>query len=248
MSVNALTIITAALRELGVEAQGETPSTDNTAFMFGKLNQMVDGWCAQNRLLYARGFAVYTIIPNHQPHTIGIAANAPDFTVTVGRPVEIISARLVLTSSTPNMDVPLELIDDDGWSQIGIKGMTSTLPAKLYYSPDFPNGSIYLWPIPTTVNNLRLETRNLVSSFVDLVTLYNLPYGYEDALIMSLAEKCLSAYPRPEMAAQITKQAREARAVIGSVNSRSPDISTDIGRSSRKAAWNWSIFTGGYRP
>lgn len=362
MSVTALDIITSALRELGVEAQGELVSAENSQFMFGKLNQMVDAWSAQNRLLYSKGFSTYTIIPNHQPHTIGIiglgselapaliaplwtlgvdwayiagpdlldkagagvttatpagvspivagqtyrvtitviaiaggtasytlggaagdslaavgtytkdilaATNAqliitpdagatlltiggvsikqltnnPDFFCSVGRPLEIISGALVLTSSTPNVEIPLEILDDDGWAAVGIKTLTSTLFTKLYYSPDFPNGSIYLWPIATAVNDLRIQTRSLVSRFADLTTAYDLPFGYEDALVMSLAEKSLAAYPRPEMAGLIAKMAQDARAVIGSVNTRSPNISTVIG--GRDSSWHF--LTGGYK-
>jgi hypothetical protein len=166
----------------------------------------------------------------------------PDFLCPVGRPVEIISATLILTSSTPNVEFPLELLDDDQWAGVQIKSLTSTLPGKLYYSPDFPNGSIYLHPIPTVANSLRLQTRSLVSRFADLATPYDFPFGYEDALVMSLAEKSLAAYPRPEVTPLIMQQARDARAVIGSANTKSPKLNTSFGRES-----SWHFLTGGYK-
>lgn len=367
MSTNALSIMTAALRKLGVEAQGEIVSADNAQFMFGELNRMVDSWCARNLMLYSRSFAQYTLKTNHQPHTIGtiiigaelapalvapqwtlgvdwayllvpdrldkagagvttatpagvtpivagvtykvvitvtaiaggtasytlggvtgssLAAattytdyitalntnplvitpdagatlitiggvsikplsNNPDFACAVGRPVEIIPPPiLVLTSTTPNVDIPLELLDDDGWADVRVKALTSTLPTKLYYSPDFPNGSIYLWPIPLTVNGLRLQTRNLVSQFADLVTDYDFPFGYEDALVCSLAEIAMVSYPRPEMGGLIRQQAQTARALIASVNAKSPNISTCIGASGGRGS-AWHFLTGGYKP
>jgi hypothetical protein len=243
MSVNALSIITAALRKLGVEAQGETVSAENSTFMLGELNRMVDSWCAQGRLIYSVGFSTYVIIASHQPHTIGPVG--ADWTCTVGRPVEILKpATLVLTSSTPNIEIDLELLDDQGWGNVGIKTLTSSLPTKLYYSPDFPNGSVYLWPVPTTVNSVRLQTRNLISSFADLTTDYDLPFGYENALVCSLAETAMIAYPQPELQAVLVQQARDARAVISSVNTKSPNLSTVIGGRDT----SWHFLTGGYRP
>jgi hypothetical protein len=247
MSVKALTIITAALRKLGVEAQGEAVSADNGQFMLGELNRMVNAWCARNLMLYSRGFSKYTLIVNHSPHTIGPTGTAPDFTCAVGRPVEIVSASLVLTSSTPNLDIPLRIRDDDWWASVTLKSLTSTLPTDLYYSPDFPKGSLYFWPVANSVNDVRLETRSLVSQFADLVTDYDLPFGYEDALVCSLAEIALVSYPRPETQGLIIEQARNARAVIASVNARSPNISTEIGGSGRRGS-SWSFLTGGYRP
>lgn len=324
MSTNALSIITAALRKLGVEAQGEPVSADNAQFMLGELNRMVNAWCARNILLYSRGFNRYTLTVNHQPHTIGLGtlliltqviagasavyayssfvgqppfvgmsiivagfanplnnvtgvltavsgglsgtvemaittqvnethagtgktAAVPDFPCAVGRPVEIIAASLVLTAATPNVDIPFELLDDDGWADVRVKALPSTLPTKLYYSPDFPNGSIYLWPIPLTVNDVRLETRNMVSQFADLTTDYDFPYGYEDALVCSLTEMALVSYPRPEMQTLIIQQAREARGLVASVNARSPNISTCIGASGGRGS-AWHFLTGGYKP
>ena len=365
MSTTALSIITAALRKLGVEAAGEIVSADNSQFMFGELNRMVDSWCARNLMLYSRGFQQFTLIVSHQPHTIGtviigaevapalvtpqwtlgagwayatppdslektagagtatpagvtpivigvtykvvitvaalsvstatwtlggvagtpltaagtftyyitavttaplvitpVAAgllmtiygisikplsNNPDFACAVGRPVKIIHASLVLTAATPNVDIPLELLDDDGWADVRVKALASTLPTKLYYSPDFPNGSIYLWPIPITVNDLRLETRNMISRFADLTTDYDFPFGYEDALVCSLAEAAMVSYPRPEMEDLVRRQAQAARALIASVNAKSPNISTTIGASGGRGS-SWHFLTGGYRP
>jgi len=248
MSTTALSIITAALTKLGVAAQGEIVSAENSSFMLGELNRMVDAWCARNLMLYAQVFSQYLLTVSHQPHTIGIPtgvpATEPDFACVVGRPVKIISASLVLTSSAPNADIPLEILDDDGWSAIGLKGLTSALPTMLYYSPDIPQGSIYLWPIPNAVNDIRLQIRSLISRFVDLATVYEFPFGYEDALVCSLAEITLVSYPCPERQGLIIQQARAARALIAAVNTHSPNISTEIGKSGR----GWNFLTGGYRP
>lgn len=180
---------------------------------------------------------------NQTMAALGKTAAVPDFACPVGRPVEIASASLILTTSTPNVDIPLRIRDKDWWARLSIKAQTSTLPTDLYYSPEFPNGSVYFWPIPTIANDIRLETRSLVSQFADMVTDYDFPFGYEDALVCSLAEAALVSYPRPETQGLIIQQARAARALIASVNTKSPSISTEIGGSGGRG---WDIQTGGY--
>jgi len=241
MSVAATTIIENALREMGVEAAGESVSPENAQFMFSKLNRLVDQWRARNLSVYSDSFTEFTIIASHTPHTIGVAG--ADWTCTVGRPSEIVTATLVLTSTTPNVDMNLPVRDDAWWSRNTIKGLTSTIPTDLYYSPDFPLGNVYLWPAPTTVNKVRLQLRNLLESFADLVTTYDLPFGYEEALTLSLAEAAAAAFAvSATRTALLMKAGSNARSLIFARNTHSPNISTELGGQRRP--WHW--LTGGY--
>lgn len=229
MPVKAIDIITDALQELNLVSAVETPSNEDAAFCLKKLNSILDEWSARRVYAFNVGFALYTLIPNHQPHTIG--PNAADFNVTQ-RPIKIEAAALVLTSGT-QVDLPINIRDDDWWAAQQVKQIVTSVPTDLYYSPDMPNGSLFLWPIPLMAYGLRLETWGLLSQFADLnVTSYNLAPGYQRALTMTLAENIAPAFGPQAMqiAGGIANQALSARKAIQSNNISSPRIaSADFG-------------------
>lgn len=220
MSVLVTDLIANAMKEIGALAPDETPSGAEQTNVLGKANRLIDRWNTQRLYTYNVGFVNYTLTPNLQPHTIGPTGT---FSVTV-RPVEIMAAALILNNVTPNVTMPLTLRDDTWWANQRVKPLTTSVPTDLYYSPDFPNGSLFLWPIPTTAYGLELETRFILTTLAIGGTL-NLPPGYEDAITLSLAEDICSMFnkiPNP----MLTSSAMRARAAIKATNSFSPRIST----------------------
>jgi hypothetical protein len=228
MSVKAIDIITEAMQELNLISAVEIPSAEDAAYCLKKLNSVLDEWSARRAYAFNVGFVLYTLIPNHQPHTIGPTG---DFVVSQ-RPVRIEAAALVLNTGT-QVDLPLNLRDDDWWAAQQVKQIATSVPTDLYYSPDEVNGSLYLWPIPTTAYGLRLETWVQLPVFADLnVTSYNLAPGYQRALTLTLAEDIAPAFgPQAmQLAGAIAGKAQSARRTIQSNNISSPRIaSADFG-------------------
>jgi len=240
MSVLVADLLANAMKEIGALSSGETFSPDEKTDVLGKLNRMLDRWNTQRLYAYNVNFANYTLTPNLSPHTIGPTGT---FTVSV-RPVEIKAAALILNNVTPNVTMPLGIRDDDWWANQRVKTLKTSVPTDLYYSPDFPNGSLYLWPIPTTAYGLELESRVLLSSVVATDTL-NLPQGYEDAITLSLAEDICPMFDKTPHTLLVSGAMR-ARAAIKSTNSFSPRISTvDSGMPSGGGTrTNWNYLTG----
>jgi hypothetical protein len=233
---NGTTVVTNALIEAGWLAQGETALAGDATFALGKLNRILDQWSAKKILAYNVGFAAYVLTPNLQPHTIGPSGT---FVVPM-RPVKLESASLILNTQNPSVDVPLNIRTDSWWANQTVKGIATTTPTDLYYSADFPNGSIYLWPIPTVAYGIRLETLAVLSRFADLRTNYQLPPGYEEAITMTLAESLIG----PNSGA-LSQQAREARLVIEGNNTSSPRMSTAQAGMPSKRRGGFNYHTGG---
>lgn len=240
MSVLVTDLISNTMKEIGALAPGETPTADEQADVLGKLNRMLDRWNTQRLYTYNVNFVNYTLTANLQPHTIGPTGT---FTVSV-RPVEIDAAAIILNNVTPNVTMPLTIRDDVWWANQRVKPLATSVPTDLYYSPDFPNGSLFIWPIPQTAWDLELETRTLLSSVVisDTITL---PQGYEDAITLSLAEDICSMFektPNP----MLVSGAMRARAAIKATNSYSPRISTsDAGMPKGGGVRSdWNYLTG----
>jgi hypothetical protein len=241
MAVQIRTIVTEAAQELNLVGANETLSGADAAYYLSQLIRLINNWNAEEITVWTVDFSLFTLLTNTSPITIG--PSGADFTVTA-RPVSVDGATLVLNTSSPPVDVPITLRDDDWWRGQTVKTLTSTVPTDLYYSPSFPNGSLYFWPIPTVAYQVRLEIRILLDEALTLNTMVNLPPGYRDALTLTLAEKI--ALPTGKVVpAPLELMARMARARIFANNDPEPNIQTvDYGLQTRpgnRPSWNYLI-------
>jgi hypothetical protein len=219
-------LVTDSLRFLNIVAQGEDASDADAQQAVSLFNYMIDEWNARKVYAYNLNFALYTLIANHQPHTIG--PTGADFNVPQ-RPVRIENAAIVLNASTSPVDIPVNIRDDDWWANQSVKEITSTVPTDLYYSPGWPNGALYLWPIPSAANGLRLETWQVLSE-ITLDTVITLPPGYKKALMLSLAEECIGPFGVNSPPPNLPSLALLARKTVQGNNDKSKRIASyDVG-------------------
>lgn len=220
-----------ALREITVlGATDTTPQAADLNLCLRTLNRIVDAWAARKVYVYTVSFTAYTLTPNHEPHLIGPGLTAPDFAATQ-RPVRLEGADLILNNVTPNVDLPLHIRDDDWWLNQRVKALGTNVPTDLYYSPDWPNGSLWLWPVPTFAYGLRLEAWSLIPQFAALTDPFTLPPGYREAVVLTLAEAlCRPFGKKQQEVPDLKADAARARAVIQTNNATAPRIaSADYG-------------------
>jgi hypothetical protein len=244
VSAKAIEIITEALQTLNLISGSEIPSAEDAAIGLKKLNSILDEASARKMFAFNMGFAQYTLIPNHQPHTIGPTG---DFAATQ-RPVTIESASIVLAGANP-IDIPLKLEDDAWWASQAVKSLTSTIPTHLYYSADIVNGSLYLWPVPTIAYGLRLETWVQFAQFADLnTTAYQFAPGYQRWLMLALAIDLAPLFGTEAMAraAGLQPLFNSARRAVQMNNNAAPRIATaDSGMPNKKRKGGFNYYTGG---
>jgi len=207
------------------------------------LNQQIDYWAARACYAWTTTFTTWTLTPGHQPHLIGPGLLAPDFAVNQ-RPVRIHSANLILTNTTPNVDVPIKLRDNAWWAANRVKAIQSSIPTDLYYEPGMPNGALWFWPVPNTGYGLRLEGMVVLQQFVTLTDTFIAPQSYLAAVSLSLAEELSDIWgttPGPNLA----RRALKARDALQSNNNLAPRISSaDWGTfSSPTADFNYQTGT-----
>ena len=183
-------VISNALMEIGALGPGETLSAEDSAFALSKLNRLFDNWNTEELYIYGTLLFQGTLTPNHNPHTIGLAASSPDFTVTTSRPPKVLLANLVLTDVTPNIFRPMTIVDDAWWMNNPVPDLATQIPYYLWPNYAWPLGQLFLWPVPTKAYDIRLDLWTLFSSLA-LSDTFTLPPGYEDAVTLSLAESLL---------------------------------------------------------
>src|ERR1041385_7238435 len=222
--MTARDIITNALIEIGEYAVGESLPAEDANFGLSKLNRLLDNWNTENLNIYGTTLQEFTLTPNHNPHTIGLAGS--DLVVSVARPTKINEANLVLTDVTPPIYRALKVVDESWWMNNPIPTLATQIPYYLYPNFGWPQGQLYLWPVPSFAYNLRLDLWTLLSG-LGLDDTFSMPPGYEDAVTLSLGESLLSAFPTAPGGALIRVAAKKAMDRIRSINSEAPLMGCD---------------------
>lgn len=241
--MTTLDLVTGSFQELGIYNAADVLSGEDAALGLTLLNDLLDEWNADRQAVYADVFSSFTLTPNLQPHTIGVAANAPTFAVSGNRPESIDGASLVLTTVTPNVYLPLHLRDAQWYDAQTVPTLATSVPTDLYYNPTWPNGSLYLLPIPTTAYGIRLLTRTVLAQLT-LVTVFTLPPGYQTAIKRTLAEN-LCGPMQVAVPPLLPMKAMQARAKVFANNTVTPKLATrDSGMPGGRQGGSFNYLSG----
>lgn len=209
MIVPVLTVVKEAFYPLNVFQPGATipPTLSTIALSF--LNQLIDNWNAERAKIWCSVFQQFTLVPSLSPHTIG--PSGATFTV-VQRPESIERCSLNLNNLTPNVFVPIDLINRWQYDRLGVPSIATSIPECVYYEPDWPNGKLYFYPVPNTNFGVRFLLRTLFG-MVALSDTLDMPPGYQQAMTLTLCEALADSVGRA-VPAQTAALARNARARI----------------------------------
>lgn len=217
---------------------------ENEALGLARLNAILDQWNADQEATYTVTYPTFTTTSGLSPHTIGLAANSPTWTVTTNRPVAIMAANRWQGSGTTLVRIPITIhLDQQWWVAQSTPNIQSGIPTDLYYSPTWPNGSVYLWPVPNDAFTVELQVR-LVLAQLSLSDTFTMPPGYLRALMLTLAEDLTTPLTQP-LAPSLVKKAADARALIFGVNTAPVRIRTNPIGSQTSWGFNWRSRTGG---
>jgi len=175
-SVSRDDIIKRALRIIGVVAQGETPTTNQTTEAAVALNGLVKAWEADGMPLWAiKSFSI-PLTAGAATYQIGLSK-----TVNTPKPLKIIQAFNHNVSS--NVDVPIRIITRQEYNVLGNKTSTGN-PIQIYYEPLNEYGILHVFPVPSTVE----QTANTI------VIYYQRPFEWYDAITYGLATRLAPEY------------------------------------------------------
>lgn len=250
-------LILEALIDINAVAAGDLPESATLTFASNRLDRIYDNWNAEPDAVWGVSFSTFTLTPNLQPHTIG--PNGATLSAAQ-RPVEILGANIILGAGTSAVWSRLEIRDDAWWLAKTVRNITSTLPTDLYYSPDWPvgsvpvsalttpntNGSIFLWPVPTVAYTLEIMVR-LIMAQTTLLQLFSLPPGYRDALTCTLSEECCKPLTGQDPSPKLVTAAAKARARIFDNNTTPPRLATaDAGMPGASSPVNGGNYKTGW--
>jgi hypothetical protein len=187
-SVSRDTIISAALRKLGVIELGVTPDTTTLTNSAQALNIMIKAW-------QSLGIKLWTI----NEYTLPLVAGKTTYTIspsgsdlTADKPLKIIQAWIRNIQVTPNIDTPVQILSRQEYNMLGSKASTG-MPNSIWYDPRVTSGSLslFLTPDASTATNYTLHfvaQRPMIDISVG-TDIPDFPTEWMQALVWGLADE-----------------------------------------------------------
>lgn len=233
MSYTARDLIAASLRLLGVLASAESASASEATDGLNSLNDLLDSWSNENLFIPNSVREVFALTVSKQIYTMGPSG---DFSTT--RPIEIQNVLVQLAGSNPAVEVPLQIVTQDEYAAITVKGLSSQYPVAVYSEGTYPLETLNLWPSPNTGVNLVIYSAKPLANISNLSTTLSLPPGYQRALKYNLAIELAPEYGR-QPSEVVVAEAANSRAAIKRKNSKPKFLQVDDAVSARPVAWDW---------
>ena len=171
--------INRALRILGVLAEGEIPSAETSSDALMALNQMLDSWSTERLAVFATMDQTFTWAAGAASKTLGPSGNF------VGdRPVQLDDSTYY---NYNGVSYGVELVNQEQYDSITLKTATSTLPQVLFVNMDYPDVTMYLYPVPQTALEFHFISVSQLDQPALLTTTLTFPPGYLRAFTYNLA-------------------------------------------------------------
>lgn len=214
-------------------------SAEDGADALDSMNMLLDQYAAQRLQIYSVTRTETAITSNVGTYTVGSGAD-----INIARPVYIEHVNYQDTSLTPETEYQLDYLTDDAYARLPQKDLTSTVPSNWYYNPTFPDGTLILWPTPTssTLESV-VYAATAVAEFAALTDSLSLPPGYRRMLIKNLALDLAPGYGR-EISQALAIDAAESLQAVKAANLRMSDLSIDAGALGSARRYYWDIRTG----
>jgi len=199
-------IVAAAMRKLGVLAQGQTPSTEDYTNGAQALNALLSTYRSLGMPLWKR--TSYSWTPTTQSYNIGSGQ-----TLDTAYPLKLLQAYRMDSSSTTK--IPMEIESDYNYNMLPVS--TGGTPIKVTYQPKNNYGVLQLWPVPDTTNTsvVYIIYQAPFEYFSASTDTMDLPEEWYDPVIYGLAVRLAPEWGIPILDRQALK--READEYLNSV-------------------------------
>ena len=234
IAITVLSLITGALRLLGVTASGELPSSDESNDALSAFQQLVDSWNSDSLTIFSIGSADYPLILNRQAFTLG-----PGGDFNTNRPARIVgmSTILLLNPSNP-VEIPIAMYSWDEWqNKVPVKSVNGSFPQVCYDDGGMPLRTLNFWPIATLQqNNVRIYSWEPLIWPATLQTLLNFPPGYARTFRYNLAIEMAAEFSVP-VPAEVAAIAASTLAAIKTMNAPELHLVSDL--LPIRGGYNW---------
>lgn len=197
--------INGAMRLLNILDQDDTADATQLANGLTALNQMIDSWNTERLSVYSTQDQQFTWTSGNASRTLGPSGN-----FIGNRPVLLDDSTYYKNAST-GVSYGVSFINQEQYDAIALKTATTTYPQVMFINMDYPNITMYVYPVPTTDLEWHFISVTEITQPATSGTTLALPPGYLRAFKYNLAleiaaEYGLQADPRVVRIADISKR------------------------------------------
>lgn len=229
--------INAALRLLGVLAEGETPSAAVSQDALAAMNQMIDSWNTERLSVFSTQDQTFIWPVGEITRTLGPTGNF------VGqRPVRMDDATYYRDPST-NVSFGIKFINQQQYDGIAVKTVTSTYPQVIFVNETYPDVTMTIYPKPTRPLEWHFISVDPITQPVSLSTDILLPPGYLRAFKYNLACEIAPEFG-VEPSATVQRIAMTSKRNLKRINN--PDDIMSLPYSLVATRQRFNIYAGNY--
>jgi hypothetical protein len=235
-----------ALRLSGQLTPGAVASPDLLNDALYEMNKFIDSTNAQELAKYFIDDRYFNITDTGPPPsyqlTLGPTGN---FNTDINgvpltyRPQRILRANLVYSqnnSPTGPVRIPIQIIPIEDYADIPVLGVTSQIAIRMYVQMTYPNVTLYMFPYPSTGNQLELFMWPGWAQFASLYSIFTGPPAYQDWYEAALARRMFqlntkdvgSAAMRQSRITELRNNEVTARRLVEGSNAPTPNLSPDL--------------------
>ena len=221
-------VITDALMDLGVLADGQTPDPSQSTQGLRRLVRFLKLCRTENLYIPLIARATATLTPSATSFTVGTGGN-----INIPRPglQQVEKVNYLDNSVTPPNEISLgPLLTEAEYEAIPMKTQTSTRPVRAYYTPTYTTGfgTLIPWPISTGASLLWVFYYHAaLADYTAISDSVTVPDGYEQFLVKSLAMELAPSFLR-QTSPELRAQTAEARRMVTRSNQRGVELNFEF--------------------
>jgi hypothetical protein len=237
MATTAGDQINAALRLIGMLAEGETPSANTSNDALNAMNQMIDSWNTERLSVFSTQDQVFTWTPNQIHRTLGPTGNF------VGNRPILLDDATYFKDPTNGISFGIKIINQQQYDGIAVKTVTSTYPQVMWINMDYPNIDMYVYPVPTKALEWHFISVTELDQPATLATTLAFPPGYLRCFKYNLACEIATEFGI-EPPANVARIAMTSKRNLKRINN--PDDIMSLPYSIVATRQRFNIFAGNY--
>lgn len=181
-------LLSSSLRKIGALSSGETIEASRQIEALSALQSMLRSWGAISNNVFASVKESVSLVSGQSEYTWGSGGD-----ISTTRPNQVTGAYVLDSSGVTH---PVDIIDERKYRNISVKS-TLSRPFALYFYPNYPLSKLFLYPVPSTVETLYLDSYKPfveTGSFGLTTDTLVFPGYYEEPMIYNLAIRLAPEY------------------------------------------------------
>ncbi|MFL6601830.1 MAG: hypothetical protein ACJ8R9_10910 [Steroidobacteraceae bacterium] len=218
-------LTTRSMRLIGAIARNQTPSAQQSNDALDRLQELINAASGSPLMAFATETHQFTLSTGVTSYTVGPTG----VFVVPNRPIRIDSAQSRDNTVAPPVDLEMTELSTTDFQNIPQKDTTGTRPYFFNYTPDYPNGTLLVYPKPNAGSfAIRISFQTALNENITLDTTVTVPPAYKKWMAYALAVSLAPEYGVLDIPSSIMQGEMNAKQTIMNNNFESEEMEFDL--------------------